>query len=331
MSAGIPSILRQPEEPSPDDGSRCPSCTHDFGRRSPRFCPVCGHYLSGPPGGRGLFTLGGAIVGGCDALVAGYGVLVAVAVIVVGVQIALAVGQELVEIVGTTAVGAGGQVAAGVMGLCLSVFFMCPLNAGVMLLGVHAHRGEPLHISEMFAGFRRYFAVLVIYLLNFLLMVACMLPMLLGMVASALLVERIPFIGIALLLVGAVVSLVLAVSVGVRLSFSFLACLDPRQKGPGPWESMCLSWRLTRPIVWRLALLYVLISLVALSSILMFGIGYVLVGWPLSIAMLGAAYALTVERPEPEPTRDPWDVPMGGPAAGSVEGGPWREGSPYAV
>ncbi|MHC4428452.1 MAG: hypothetical protein ACYS0D_07585 [Planctomycetota bacterium] len=244
-----------------------------------------------------MFSIGRAIVGGCEALATGYGVLVAVALIVLIIHVALGIGQEVFRATSVAALGERGELVGGLFGLTLSLLFFAPLNAGVALVGVHAYRGERLCISEMFAGFRRFFTVLAVNVLTMLVIGACMLPMIAGFAGSVLLANGSPSLALVQILAGVAISLVLCISTGIRLSFSMLACLDPTQNGPGPIESMRLSWMLTSRIVPHLLVVYLLVGLIVLSSLLMLGIGFILVGQPLALGMVGAAYALAVGRP----------------------------------
>ena len=252
-----------------------------------------------------MFSIGRAVVGGCDALATGYGVLVAVVLIVLIIHVALGVGVELIRATSVAALGERGEFVGGLFGLTLSLLFFAPLNAGVALVGVHAYRGERLCISEMFAGFRRFFTVLAVDLLSIAVIAVCMLPLVAGIAGSVLLANGSPSLALVQVLAGTALSVVLCILMGVRLSFAMLACLDPTQDDPGPIESMRRSWRLTSSIVPHLCVIYMLVALIVISSVLMLGVGFILVGQPLALGMVGAAYALAVGRAGSDPESEP--------------------------
>jgi hypothetical protein len=97
-------------------------------------------------------------------------------------------------------------------------------------------------------------------------------------------------------IIGSIALVVLLVIGSVRLAFSALVCLDPLWEGLDPWSCIKASWRITGPYVWPLFVVALAAGLIAAASVLLLGVGVILLGWPLSIAIMGAAYTLIVEQ-----------------------------------
>lgn len=191
-----------------------------------------------------------------------------------------------------------GQLAAFIVGSVLQLLVLAPIMAGVLMMAAHAARGREIRVANAFAAYARLETIIAITIFTTLLGLAVSLPV----VAAVAVLNANPGAAPAILgvLLGGIITLAGYVLILSRLGFAIVVALDPAWLAPGPLESLKLSWRITDRAYWPFLAVWITSALACAFSILMFGIGIVLVGFPLMMAVQGAAYALLVagERPE---------------------------------
>jgi len=136
-----------------------------------------------------------------------------------------------------------------------------------------------------------------------------MIPMVVGEVVGVALIQVSNIAGATVIIIGMVVSPVLMVTIGVRLSLATLACLDPLNGGLGVVESLGASWRMVRPVARRLLLLYILTGLIVLGTFLMLLLGAFFLGYPLMLTTIGAAYCMIAAGARPAQAMGPLSQP----------------------
>lgn len=217
-----------------------------------------------------------------------YGILLGVVVTFVLIQAGIGVVEQVI--------GAGDAILGGLVSLGVMVFLAAPIQAGLSYFGVKVYRGERVTVGNLFYGFSRYWEIIGINVLILLILLGCVIVGAIGMgVGAALSLVSEP-VGIVVMIIAGVACLVLAVGIGVRLSFAVLACLDPLQGSLGVIESMRASWRMAHPIGGRLLLLQILLGLILLGTVLLLIVGVIFLGLPLAIASMGAAYCMAAGR-----------------------------------
>ncbi|MHB9026291.1 MAG: RING finger protein [Armatimonadota bacterium] len=153
------------------------------------------------------------------------------------------------------------------LGLLLPV-----LLGGMLTLALRALNRRDLQVTDLFAGFQRYFHWLGLAILLAAAAAVCALPVwvvtalnyagkTMGTVSVQTMVTN--------LLIGAIVSIVIAIPVFLRLMFSGLLVAE----GFRPWEALGESWGMTQGLSWRLFGYVIVLKLLAFAGVIALGIG----------------------------------------------------------
>ncbi|MBL9140777.1 MAG: DUF4339 domain-containing protein [Phycisphaerae bacterium] len=249
------------------------------------------------------YSIAAAFELGWRAMTANWGKLVVCTLIFLGGVVVINAPGWLAQImmIGVTQSDAGGQAAfgAGFIGLSccgwvLQIFVGVPLFAGFYYCGVRAVRGELQHMDAL-AGFRRYWAVLGVYLLSALaslgIGIVCMIPFFIGL-AISLSTEH-PAAAIIAGLVSAVVLIAVMCIMIVWLTMPTLLVVDPKMRAQCCPGAFSIAWQMGRggnsPSFF---LLTICGSLLLAATVLMLVIPALLFGAPLLMCLIGAAYEL---------------------------------------
>ena len=221
------------------------------------------------------FTFKAALGLGCRTFKSNYGALLGASV----VFLLVSAGAEFLQ----------GVIPVPGLGLLTYIFLNGPLWAGMAVLAVLHVRGESPPLQTLFAGFTRYWPLAGISAL--LLLIVWLLPSSLMLMlafaislnwsdpaAATLLVLAIPFIACALFF-------------SVRLLFAPLLCLDPHRQ-LGIKASFTTAWKLTAPFFWPLLGLLLVVALIATATVMLFVLPFIVIGFPLGIAVMAAGYEL---------------------------------------
>lgn len=182
----------------------------------------------------------------------------------------------------------------------IASLFVAPLMAAAQFQAVKVIRGDRTEVGEIFRIFGpNYWPIFLVVLLTNLSMIVAVIPGVIGVVLFAVGVNAGGFGGT--LATGAgVVMLVLGMLVGLyvygRLMFSVFLMFDAP---PGSLEfidAMKLSWARSTPFAWSILGLLILSSLALVASVLLLGVGLLLVGVPLQAALMAAAYHTLLPR-----------------------------------
>jgi hypothetical protein len=227
--------------------------------------------------------------------------------------------QQVLTMLAPSVVRSGGEraatqlmVGAFCVGLVMQIFVGMPLFSGLVYAAARMYRGEG-RISDIFEGFRRYGTAVTSGIMLMLVYVGCgvvaYVPMLILFMTNSSGIRG-AGAGLAPWLLGCfavtvVIGLILMATIVMRVLFAPVLAIDPAYGHPGAMEAFRMAWRQTGTRgLSMMALMFVAAAIVVLS-LLLFCIGYVLVGLPLFIAIIGAMYQLLYR---PERT-----VPMGAP------------------
>lgn len=179
----------------------------------------------------------------------------------------------------------------------LAKVFLAPIYIGIGWVGVRAARGDNAQLADLFTPFREYWPLVAINSLVFLLLLSCLVPGGLGVLAAI----GIPALDGHLVLAWIVstplviVSLVAALFVAGRLNMAGYIYMESPPATRTIYGSLESAWRLTSQSRWTLAGIIILLLLIAAASSLLLGIGVVFIGIPIAVAVHGAAYALLTE------------------------------------
>ncbi len=181
--------------------------------------------------------------------------------------------------------------------LALTIALGYALMAGTIYAAVRAVRREML-IADVFAGVRRYGAVLGTSLLALLVMfVLVLVPYAVLFVGLAILsnAEGAPVaavLGILLMAVGYAAALAIALPLGVIFMMSIVLVVDPRVNAAGGMSAISHARRMTRGNLLSLSALLLVTGLIAGLSIYACCVGLPLFGMPLAFAIIGASYEM---------------------------------------
>ena len=267
-----------------------------------------------PPGPGDDYAFGTALSLGITTFRRCWGHLVIVCLVFLAISVAIGMPQGISEGIGDLSDNREAALALGLFGSCigfiLQVLVGLPLFAGLVGAAGNAVRGRT-EIGDLFMGFRRYgtvlLASLVLMAIGTALTVAAYLVALVcatifgvsGALAGGLagggngapIVFGAAFLGFAVALL---VAFLLVALVLVRVAFVPAMVADPALGTLSVGEALSRNWTQTRGLGFSLVALSIVTSFLAALSILLLCVGYVLVGLPLLIAVLGAAYELVI-------------------------------------
>ncbi len=246
-----------------------------------------------PPGPGGDYAFGTAFELGTTTFRRCWGHLVIVGLVFLAISVVIGVPQGIAEGIGEASGDRDAALALGLFGSCIGFILQ-------VLVGL-----------PLFMGFRRYgtvlLASLVLLAIGTALTVAAYLVALViatifgfsGALAGGLvgggngapIVFGAAFLGFAVTLL---VAFLLVALVLVRVAFVPAMVADPALGTLSVGEALSRNWQQTRGLGFSLVALSIVTSFLAALSILLLCVGYVLVGLPLLIAVLGAAYELVI-------------------------------------
>lgn len=179
------------------------------------------------------------------------------------------------------------------------MFLLLPFMAGCIHAGVRDWRGEPIVFGDAFVGYRQRFLDLLVagLLLGAAGMVAAI-PAMFGAISLVFIPpaidENAPPVVLALLVAFAVLSFalmfLLSLYIAARLTFAHPLVLDRSQPGFWGLEAVKESWALTRQCQWRILWFLIVTTVLGWLSVLLLGIGFLLIGLPLTFASIAGAY-----------------------------------------
>lgn len=185
--------------------------------------------------------------------------------------------------------------------LLITLFFTNVFASGILLLALLLHRGHSSPLSTLFAGFSRYWAMVGIGVLIYLIVLSIVLITIASIaglyfvtanVASTAASSAVFGPGMALIILGGIAVLLFFIT---RLLFAGLLCIDPTTEY-GITKSLSTSWRMTKPIFWPLLGLLIVTIVIFCLSFLVFILPAIFFGTPLLIAVFAAAYDLALNQ-----------------------------------
>jgi hypothetical protein len=249
------------------------------------------------------YSISAAFQLGWESFKAQWGPLTVCTLIFIGGWIALSIpgwiGQLLImgtggqQSTGSALLAVGGGLATCI-GYAAQIFAGLPFAAGFYYCGVRAVRRE-LVPSDAFAGFRRYWAVLGISVLTAVMSsvvgIAVVVPAIIGAVVMAATDSGVALVvGLAVAAVAAIVVLCFLL---VLLVMPPLIVVDPRMRAEWCPGSLSIAWEMgKRGNCASYLLLSVVLGLLVALSMLLLVVPFVLLGLPLAMAVVGAAYEL---------------------------------------
>jgi hypothetical protein len=223
---------------------------------------------------------------GMQGFKANYGLLVGVGFAVLGVSAIDNVVTSMLEQISEI----GQAIWMIGMGLLVSI----PMSAGMVLVGANVARRGRGTFTDLFLGYRRLGALLGWSLLAGLAGATLVGPAVLLVLA----LQRTSGNDVAVV-VGICVGLVYLVGfifVGTRLQLVGPMLVDPHLPARPIMATVKAAWGMTSEGKWlSLFVIYLVAGIMMMASILLLCIGLPLVGYPLYIAVTGAAYAMLTE------------------------------------
>ncbi|MAY74723.1 MAG: hypothetical protein CMJ31_08445 [Phycisphaerae bacterium] len=183
-------------------------------------------------------------------------------------------------------------------------FFDFPFGVGLTFVALRCVRGEETSVGELFYGFRRYWTVVGLGVLVTLSVFAAMIPGFIIVGVGVVVAQgNMSDLGIAIAIIGGLISAVGAICIGVRLLYVTLIAIDPRMRTPEFVDCFKLSWKLTGEHFYGLIGLIAVLGLIAAVSGLLLVLPYFFFGLPLLMAGVASAYHL-ITRPVATPQKD---------------------------
>lgn len=166
--------------------------------------------------------------------------------------------------------GSGAEAIIKIISNILGYF----MQLGLIYMGICRAQNKPINFEMLFYAFKSPIATRVIglYILQFLIMLAIMIPAIIVIVASGAIAAFAG--GLGKLLAGIVILLVFAtlVFVGARIFLSMGLVLD---QSYGPWNAIKKSFAITEGHVWSLIGIFILQSIIIFISAIPLGIGLI--------------------------------------------------------
>jgi hypothetical protein len=255
--------------------------------RTPPPIPPYPHSAPGPigpnkwePRGSAGFTIGDSFSAGWAALKANYWRLLGAMLLVGVTSIATSFVLQLLPVIGAVL----DQIAS---------LFLAPFAVSLVYTNVRAVRGENPNALLFFSdAWPRYWGLVGVTVLTWLIMVGVMLPFALIAVLAGVLGAS----GGGALTIFLVIAFVLLVAIPLllylqaRLSFAGVLYMDAPPGRLGVIDSITLSWRRTAPFAWALVGLHLLLAIIVLGSFLLLFLPAIFLGFPILLACIAAAY-----------------------------------------
>lgn len=268
--------------------------------REVRLAPSGGGVGSVPAG---TYSFSAAMALGFQTFKSQWTTLLLFGLVMLGIGSATAVPQWIAQFLGAasgdaTVQGFAGLVS-GVLGLCANLFVLGPFLAGVVVAAANATEGRG-RMPDLFLGFKRYGTVLLTNLLvnaiSLGIGLVAVIPVVVALgVASAVAgPNREPAPGLVIAgVLGTLLLVVIGLLVYVRVGCAPAIAADPALGRLGVFESLRLNWsRTSGSRGYSLVGLTIVVSLLMAVSLCLVCVGYLLLGVPFGLAVLGAAYQL---------------------------------------
>lgn len=248
------------------------------------------------------FTFGNAFDLGWRVFQARYLLLLGVSALTFGLTMAGSISVMGIDAAAARATGSAAltlHALSFVINVCLTVFVNLPLAVGSIWLVVPIVRGEAGSFVDLFAPYRRLLQLVVTGILLALIVLAVSLVGIAIVAMGAIWAGRSSGApgAIAVIGVGVVVILVPALIVAARLAPAYLLVVDPEASpggALGPIQALKEAWRITDGHLLRLIGLGLVVSVIAMVTVLACLLPWIFFGNPLNLAVYGAAYALLV-------------------------------------
>jgi len=233
--------------------------------------------------------------------------LVLIGLVGIAISAAIAMPSWIATVLGEASGDRGAAAAFSLLASCVNLLLQIlvggPLWGGWIVAAANAVEGRG-NVSDVFAGFRRYQATVVAYLLTMLISLAMGIAIGLPLVIVVALAAAIEGSGSgpaeAILVIGAVIAVVAAVLVFalvlVRVILAAGIAADPAFGSIGGGEAVRLSWRASQGLGWSMFGLLLVVGLLAALSVLLLCVGYVLIGVPLMLGATGAMHVMINRR-----------------------------------
>ncbi|MFO0829085.1 MAG: DUF4339 domain-containing protein [Phycisphaerales bacterium] len=231
--------------------------------------------------------------------------LLAAALIYAGLSFIMALPQFLLNgfppTRGTSQAASAAAVVGGCFEMVVGVLAGIPLATGLVYAGAQAVRGRA-NALDLFAPFKRYGSVLASGLLVGLVYVGCAIAGY-AFLFACLLFGGVGF-GRAGAGVGGIIGMVLCITVIVilvarvvcRILLAPVICADPAHGNVSAMDAIRLSWANTKGISVSMFGVLFVVGLIAVATVFLLCVGYILVGVPLVIAVYGALHVLANRR-----------------------------------
>lgn len=167
-----------------------------------------------------------------------------------------------------------------------------PMAAGSVMLVVRISRGRPVEWADLLCGFRRFVPVVLAGFLQSLALCAAVFAAALVIALVAWIVGQVAqgFVLIAVIAPLVLVGLLFAIWLSVRLYPSVFVAADPEMPRISATQALARSWEITGGNVTHLVVGMLIAGLIAIASILLLCVGYLLVGVPYLAAVTAVAY-----------------------------------------
>jgi len=261
------------------------------------------------PGARAFppYSFSGAFSLATSTFSSQWATLVLIGLVGIAISAAIAMPSWIATVLGEASGDRGAAAAFSLLASCVNLLLQIlvggPLWGGWIVAAANAVEGRG-NVSDVFAGFRRYQATVVAYLLTMLISLAMGIAIGLPLVIVVALAAAIEGSGSgpaeAILVIGAVIAVVAAVLVFalvlVRVILAAGIAADPAFGSIGGGEAVRLSWRASQGLGWSMFGLLLVVGLLAALSVLLLCVGYVLIGVPLMLGATGAMHVMINRR-----------------------------------
>ena len=204
--------------------------------------------------------------------------------------------QHMGLMIGAGAIFFGILMVAAIIGTVIpfaQLFVQGPLTGGFIILILNLSRYGQADISDLFLGFKNYGWLLLAYIVQVAVIFAALIPGVIVMLVGGLIplmaeggTEEIAGGTIALLIVGSLLMLILAMIAAILTYFPIFLIADKRAEFG---DAFVVGFRASKKNFWAILGLFILISLVAAVSAIPCGLGLIFT-LPWSFAVMAQAY-----------------------------------------